>query len=315
MTWNILFEDKSRLVFKESHTAKYNLRIKTDTVIGGVVLKSEAEITWLIQININPKGDFKLNLITLDHRLISYSNPMLREIADISQTFGRLYNDLELLMSEEGKIEKILNYDTIVKKWEYLKKDLDKLSMEANLTEIIKLNESTLENEQKVIANIMQTEFFAVFFNLYYSEYIPNTTSEYKTYNLLNTHLVKWRYHLSLNELKDKTKIVKQEGKLAESLDKKWFNKAYENFMHIDLENKKAILKDEAQYHLGDKNQVLLGKIIKSEIVDTNFLYAKYEYDLEMVEDSYQTLGNVLPNSTLEQQKQPPRSSNSLIID
>ena len=147
-------------------------------VAGSITMKSKAEIRWQVDVK-NIGEDFAdINIITLHHRILESSHPMITDMAGISSTFGGMYSELELTVNEKGDIVKIRNLETIQKKWQWVKQDMEKLLQENEaLKGIILLNDELFSSDKKIAAAIEANEFFNIYFHPFWGKHLPSDRS------------------------------------------------------------------------------------------------------------------------------------------
>ncbi|REC61458.1 hypothetical protein DRF65_16100 [Chryseobacterium pennae] len=283
MTWN-LNEKRPKVLLREPFSAKYTLLIDTNILSGGIELKSKAEIRWQVDVkNISDDGA-DINIITLHHRLLENNSPIINDVSGISNVFASMYNEIEVSVDVSGKVLRVNNLDTIKKKWQWVKQDMEALIEEnEGFKDIISTNDELYASDEKIKMAVEANEFFEVYFHHFWGKALPGGKGNVFKYNLFNTSLIEWQYDLrqvSNNSLSDFPTKIKVTGTPVTIIGKDWVQKAYAAFSHLQLENPVPIFKDSAEYAVTPFGKVLNAKIERSEIVDSSLLFARYHYEL-----------------------------------
>ncbi|MDH7460602.1 hypothetical protein QEG73_04910 [Chitinophagaceae bacterium 26-R-25] len=306
MSWSLLGADKIDLQFREAFTEKYTLLIDTHIQAGNMPIKTKTELRWQLSVEKIDKECITLELITLDNRLLESNNPMVKDLAAMSQAFGQMYNELHLVMQPNGRISKVLNLDVIQKKWHAIKKEMEQIQMQnESIKNVIKLNDELFTTPQKIIAAIEGNEFFMLYFHHIFGLKIPATTQTYTQRTLLNTANLEWRYKVKPQNqyYPGENWLINIEGSKETYIDKAWVAAAYKDFSHLNLKEVKPVFKDEGDYKIVRKTGMLLEATRqKQEVVHPELLHATIKY--HMISDTMAKLKkkeNVPPPS-----HQPP---------
>jgi len=235
------------LVTEVSHYLECNSQYKS-------TFKAIAEMRWQVDVK-NIREEFAdINIITLHHRMLESSHPIITDIAGISSTFGGMYSELELTVNDKGNIVRIRNLETIQKKWQWVKQDMDKLVQENEaLKGMISLNDELFSSDKKIAAAIEANEFFNVYFHPFWSKPLPSDRSGIEKNNLLNTHTMKWMYNGYCNPDYNPTGTAPMQLDIAgypeTDTNKKWLQQAYGAFEHLPLQGLKPTFEDKLQHH------------------------------------------------------------------
>lgn len=319
MAWS-LFEERYRHCFLQTFLEKYRLVIEADIALGGVLMKSKTEIRWLMEVKNITQTEIDLHLITLSHRVLESNNPIINDIANVSNTFGDMFSELELKINDKGNIVKIKNLSTIQRKWEWVKQDMQKHIHENEaLKDVILLNDELYSSAEMIKKAIASNEFFSVYFHLFFGKKLPSFTDGIEKNNLLNTHKLKWAFDGSIKgEYTPKTQTpttVSIVGFPQSKINKEWLQEAYGRFEHLPLQNAKPTFEDKAIYTILPYGKIKNGVIERNEIVLPDMLYAKYRYELmaEETTEEPKAKKTLVKNSENKKHEIPPK--NWLIID
>ena len=232
-----------------------------------------------------------LEVITLENQLLESNNPMVKDIAGMSQAFARMYNELRVRIDSTGKVIQILNIDQIQKKWSHIKAEIEALQ-EANesIKHIISLNDELFITPQKMVVAIENNEFFMMFFHYFFGLQLPATTTSYIKRSLLNTADLKWRYNVKAETGNGNDVNVRIEGLMDTNTGGSWVKEAYKHFSHLDLANLKPVFEENGTYRLDKYSGALVSAdLVKTEIVHPQLLRAKISYHI--IADSASTRG------------------------
>ncbi|WPU97477.1 hypothetical protein SNE26_15735 [Mucilaginibacter sp. cycad4] len=283
MAWtNFNSPAKSVITIREPFIEKYTLTIITDIMAGNLPVKSKTEMRWQVKVE-NVNDVFAdMEIITLDNQLLESNNPMVKDIAGMSQAFAKMYNELRVRIDTGGRVLQILNIDQIRKKWGHIKAEIEVLQ-EANesIKHIISLNDELFVTPDKMKTAVEGNEFFMMFFHHFFGLQLPATTSTYVKRSLLNTADLKWRYSIKAEAGNSNDVNVHIGGLMDTNTGSGWVKEAYKHFSHLDLANLKPVFEENGTYRV-DKNSGMLisAVLVKTEIVHPQLLKAKISYHI-----------------------------------
>ncbi|WP_461532121.1 hypothetical protein [Sinomicrobium sp.] len=270
---------------KQPFTEKYTLTIDSDLMAVNVSMQSKAQIRWdfrVIQVD-RIKGRVEIELIQLDNTLLEWNNPMVEEISAMSRIFGRMYNELHLILDQKGKILEVLNMELILGKWKQTKTEMQKvLEDNPDIEKAISLNDEIFQDPEKLKAGIQASEFFSVCFGEIYGEY-TNTKKTVVKPNFFNTANVQWEYTIYTdNNTPYDSKYVKVYSKANPyaGLGQGFNQRAYKHFSEqIDIAKLEPILTEHTSFGIEQDTGKLLEAVIrKEEIAKKENLYTKMNY-------------------------------------
>lgn len=279
--------DYKYISIKEKINEQYTIDI--DTEVNGVdmYITSKVRLRYdFTVLNIDEDGSFDVRLIQLENTLIEANNEMVKEVALVSQVFGKMYSELNVKLDYNGKIKDILNYDVILSKWEQTKKEMEKAIEEnESIKNAISLNDQIYTNPKKVKEALEANEFFKVYFGLIFGTKFPIKDKIISGTNFFNTANVQWKMDIeSTAFLPNENQYVDitMKAQPASTLTAGFYNAAYNQFANkIDISKLNTQLD---QYEIR-KVQIKTGKVMealltKTEIADAEKLYTKLKYTL-----------------------------------
>lgn len=268
---------------KKIFNEQYTLVIDSDIKAVNVHMTSSSQMRWDFSI-LNISEEYcDVKLILLDHILLNSNNPLIKEVASLTNAFSRLYNELHIKINHEGTIIEVLNMHVIMSKWNQTKREME--SIAANNPEIknaIILNDNVFTNKNKVIENIQSSEFFLIFFNKVYGKKVPGRFSK-NSLNIFNSANVNWSYHLSFahNPLLSLDEIIIESfAEPSLLLNIGFYNRAYIQFANqIDTKKLDTSLIEKGIYRIEKSSgRIIEASLNREEIAHPEELYAKLKY-------------------------------------
>jgi hypothetical protein len=278
---------QNQIRIKQPFSERYTLIIESDMMAVNVVMKSKTQIRWDFRVLEVNESKLEVELLLLDNILLESNNPLIKEISGMNQVFGRMYNELHLIIDHKGKIAEILNMDLILNKWEQTKKEMQTITNSSpELKDVISLNDSIFQNRDKLKAGIQGNEFFMIYFNEVYANQLPFRKSNVFKNNFFNTINIPFEYNVRME-----ADYVKQpSGTLDVFLNAspssqpgKDFNlQAYKQFADkIDVSKLSTTLNETGAYEIdGQTGKLLKAELQRNEIADIDKLFTKMTYIL-----------------------------------
>lgn len=271
--------------FKEPFSEQYTLFIDSDIKGVNVHMTSTSQMRWDFSVLKSDDLKSEVRLILLDHMLLDSNNPLIKEIANLTKAFSRLYNELHLKINENGKITEVVNMDLILSKWKQTKNEMEEIAASnPDIKNAIILNDNLFQDQKKLKEGIENSEFFLMYFNKIFGKNIPSSYSQIGL-NYFNSANVDWKYHLKnignplLSDNEVIVEILGEPSLLSiESIGFK--NRAYIQFANqIDVKNLNPILQEKGKYRV-DRNtgRIIEASILREEIADEELLYTKMKY-------------------------------------
>lgn len=223
------------------------------------------------------------NLIKTDQKLLESNNPIIAEIQQISSVFGRMYNNIKVRLSNEGKVLDVLNTDLILSKWEETKAEMQKhISGNIDLENSISLNDDIFKDHEKVKIAVQAQEFFSIYFGHFFGKDLPISNKSITAPNLFSTAMLTWKYSVDGHLSRDNdhfNAIIITKGEDSE-LNIGFNNKAYAQFKeHLNIYNLNAKITEEAEHiYSFEGGKLLKAHIKKEEIADEKQLFIKFNY-------------------------------------
>ncbi|PUV24400.1 hypothetical protein [Sphingobacterium athyrii] len=275
---------KNQIGITGTFSEQYTLFIDADIKGVNVDMRSRSQMRWNLNV-INVQDDvIEIKLYLLDHILLEANNPLIKEIAQLTQAMSRMYNELHLTVDLEGKIRDILNREIILSKWRQTRGEMEKIA-ESNpeMKNVIVLNDDIFNNRSKLIQVIQISEFFLLYFNKVYGRTVPASFKETSP-NFFNTANVNWGYKIKNLDnplLTSNETIIELTGEPATGLGGiGFYNRAYGQFANlIDISKLDTSLSEKGIYRFDkESGRLIEASLDRVEIADPEKLYNKMRY-------------------------------------
>ncbi|MBK1895152.1 hypothetical protein [Chryseobacterium paridis] len=268
---------------KNTFSEQYTLIIDSDIKAVNVHMISRSQLRWDFTVLQVGDDHVKVKIIVLDHILLEANNPLIKEVAALTNAFSRLYNELYLTVDKEGKVIEVSNMDVIRSKWQQTKAEMEKIAENnPEIKNAIVLNDNIFQDEKKLIEGIQNNEFFLMYFNKIYGRKIPGNFKE-NALNFFNSANVHWSFDLKNSSnplLSSNEMIVELSGEPSILLNIGFYNRAYIQFSNqIDVSKLKTSLNEKGIYRTEKSTgRIIEASITREEIADPENLYAKLKY-------------------------------------
>ncbi|WP_300602218.1 hypothetical protein [Niabella sp.] len=265
---------------REPFSEKYTLIIETDMRAVNIAAYSRARIRWDFRVlRVGPEA-LEVELIRLDNVLLEATNPLTKEVQQVSDVFGRMYNELHLVLDQRGQVQRVLNQDIILDKWATVKEEMQQhIDHTPEIKDVILLNDALFQSAEKMVTAIQHSEFFMLYFNHLYGHYFPFRAKREQQYNFFNTAMLHLQFGGHLVSEGSRTVQLEIRGTPLFGLGG-FTKKAYAQFAdQLPLHKLAPVIADNSNYLLDKKT----GKILeaarqKQEIADEKNLYLKLDY-------------------------------------
>ncbi|MDC8106937.1 MULTISPECIES: hypothetical protein [Chryseobacterium] len=268
---------------KDKFSEQYTLIIDSDIKAVNVHMISRSQLRWDFTVLQVAEDHIKVKIIVLDHILLEANNPLIKEVAALTNAFSRLYNELYLTINSEGKVVEVSNMNVIRSKWQQTKAEMEKIAENnPEIKNAIILNDNIFQDEKKLIEGIQNNEFFLMYFNKIYGRKIPGNYKE-NALNLFNSANVHWSFDLKNSSnplLSSDEMIVELSGEPSILLNIGFYNRAYIQFSNqIDVSKLETSLNEKGIYRTEKSTgRIIEASLTREEIADPENLYAKLKY-------------------------------------
>lgn len=269
---------------KEPFNEQYTLIIDSDMQAVDMHITTTTQMRWDFTVVKVTDHSLEIRLILLDHILLETNNPMVKEVAQVSQVFSRMYNELHVTIDKEGMISQIHNLDVIQQKWEQTKKELLKsVEHSPDIKGIIQINDELFAAPDKIKQAIQANEFFTTYFSYVYGKELPYIEKGIVKPNFFNSANVQWDLSITSVDLQ----LIHLEMKPSFLLSSGFYNKAYGQFAEkIDISKLFTQMKETGKYQIESGSGRLAEAIIHRKEEAAANLYTKVSYHF-MSEEKY----------------------------
>ncbi|KIO78302.1 hypothetical protein TH53_04635 [Pedobacter lusitanus] len=278
----------SKILIRQPFQEQYTIRIESEVNGVDVFVTSTVQLRYDFNVLRVENNRVEVRLIQLDNVLLEANNPMIKEVAQISQIFGRMYSELHLLLDDRGNILEVLNNELILAKWRQTKAEMEKhIGGNDDLKNAISLNDAIFNSPEKVKIAAQANEFLRVYFGQVYGVDLPVKTG-FKGTNIFNTVNMDWTLSVGssvplppVNGINSLTVTTSAVPTMA--LNSKFYEEAYNQFAtKIDIKSLKTLLEQKetriVDYQTG---RIQEAEVSKVEIADEKKLYNKLIYQLK----------------------------------
>ncbi|TWP29929.1 hypothetical protein ETU09_02810 [Apibacter muscae] len=269
---------------KETFNEQYTLLIDSDMQGVDVHMTSRSQMRWDFTILKVEKEYAEVRIILLDHALLESNNSMVKEVAQVSQIFSRMYNELHINLNFEGKVTQIHNIDIIQEKWNQTKKEMEGfLEHSPEIKPVIQLNDAIFSTPEKIKQAIQANELISNWWGILVGKEIPSTQKDLTQPNFFNTAQVQWTRSFREYE-RDKIPGLLQVEVLTQPtfmLSDGFYNRAYSQFADkIDISTVNTLLREEGKFQIEETSGRLIQAIIKRKEEAAPNLYTRLTYTL-----------------------------------
>jgi hypothetical protein len=280
-----MIEDK-KIKIRQPFREQYTLTIDSEVNAVDSFITSVVEIRYDFQVMEIKDDSLEVKLLLLDNKIVKANNPMIKEVAQVSQVLGRMYSELHLQMNHNGKIIKVLNTDLILSKWKDTKAEMQKhISGNKDLENVISLHDALFESPEKVKLAAQANEFFPAFFGHIYDADLPFTKKIVGT-NIFNTANLEWNIvcepTVPLPAKEVQTVVVSTKASPQLPLSDGFCNAAYHQFADkIKINAMNIRMSQEELRHIDyETGRVKKSSVTKTEVVYPEKLYHKISFSL-----------------------------------
>ncbi len=276
---------ENEIRIRETFREQYTLWITSDMMAVNAKMQNKTQIRWDFTVLEIHEDFFEARLLLLDHTLLATNNDLAREVSQLTQAFGRMYNELYVRVSHQGEILKILNLDIIQTKWSQTKAEMKSVAENSNeLKSLINLNDSIFLNKENLKKSIQAGEFFSLYFNRFYGKTFPVSSKTLNRENFFNSARILWNYQAKVTPsvpLHSDRVLVSVSMQPLLPLAFGFYSTAYAQFSKlIDISKLKTNMYEKSEYLIEPKNGKLeKAKIIRNEIADEKHLFTKVKYE------------------------------------
>lgn len=280
--------NEKKIIFKKPFREQYTLTIASEVNAIDTSISSTIELRYDFQVLKIEESHIEVRLLVLDNKIIAANSPLVQEVANVSQVFGRMYNELHLILSLDGKVKEVLNTHLILSKWMETKKEMQKhIAGNPDMEQVISLNDTIFTDPEKVKLAVQANEFFMVYFGQVFNEKLPIVKSVHGT-NIFSTANMDWS--VTIKELPTSS-TTKDICVISTAFPKNGYTDGFINAAYFQFKEKIKIQPQnikmeqiEERYFELETGKLKKGAVKKEEIVDSVSLYQKFSY--KMISDS-----------------------------
>ncbi|UEQ77351.1 hypothetical protein [Chryseobacterium arthrosphaerae] len=276
-----------KIIISQPFNEQYELVIETNSKLIDNHMTSRTIMRYDFTVIRCNENEIECRLILLDLFLDQSNNDLVKEIAQVTAAFNRMFNELHLKLSQKGEILQVLNMDLVLSKWQQTKAEMTAaLSNNDELRKLIAVNDSLFTNKEKLAHTIQNSEFLHMYFGQVFNIELPKT-KRITGANILNTANLEWDMNISeqAGGHPDDIHILVNTYPVR-PLSEGYLNAAYGQFkdrINLDLLNFTMFQKEERYIdrNTGKLKQAIVEKV---EEIGHEQLYQKFSY--QMISDT-----------------------------
>ncbi|WP_241285947.1 hypothetical protein [Chryseobacterium arthrosphaerae] len=276
-----------KIIISQPFNEQYELVIETNSKLIDNHMTSRTIMRYDFTVIRCNENEIECRLILLDLFLDQSNNDLVKEIAQVTAAFNRMFNELHLKLSQKGEILQVLNMDLVLSKWQQTKAEMTAaLSNNDELRKLIAVNDSLFTNKEKLAHTIQNSEFLHMYFGQVFNIELPKT-KRITGANILNTANLEWDMNISeqAGGHPDDIQILVNTYPVR-PLSEGYLNAAYGQFkdrINLDLLNFTMFQKEERYIdrNTGKLKQAIVEKV---EEIGHEQLYQKFSY--QMISDT-----------------------------
>lgn len=260
----------------------YILEIDMESVLINATLQSKTEVRYDFSVTGIGKDSFECRLLQLDTYIKEANNDLVREVAEVTSAFNRMFNELHLKISRSGKVLEILNLDLILGKWEQTKLLLRSAAAKnEDLGKLVLANDALFTDPSRILAAIQANEFIQVYFGDVFGEELP-AGKKVNRMNFFSTIFLDWEISVVEKNAAPAQVAVHASARPMQRPGYDFCKSAYRQFEDkLNLKSLQPVLSEESQ-HLVEKTtgRLIDAKITREERVAPE-LYNKLSFTLQ----------------------------------
>ncbi|MGG7469784.1 hypothetical protein ACVVIH_03390 [Chryseobacterium arthrosphaerae] len=285
-----------KIIISQPFNEQYELVIETNSKLIDNHMTSRTIMRYDFTVIRCNENEIECRLILLDLFLDQSNNDLVKEIAQVTAAFNRMFNELHLKLSQKGEILQVLNMDLVLSKWQQTKAEMTAaLSNNDELRKLIAVNDSLFTNKEKLAHTIQNSEFLHMYFGQVFNIELPKT-KRITGANILNTANLEWDMNISeqTGGHPDDIHILVNTYPVR-PLSEGYLNAAYGQFkdrINLDLLNFTMFQKEERYIdrNTGKLKQAIVEKV---EEIGHEQLYQKFSY--QMISDTEKKIQQKTP--------------------
>ncbi|KLT63712.1 hypothetical protein [Pedobacter sp. BMA] len=278
--------DDSKVRVKSPFNDQYTIIIESEVNGVDVHIHSKVQLRYDFSVLQASTDQLEVRLIQLDNVVLEANSPLVTEVAQVSQIFGRMYSELHLLLSAGGEVLEVLNIGLLLSKWKQTKAEMEKYILGNDaLKDAIILNDEIFNNPEKIKIAVQANEFLRLYFGQVFNrDTLMKATV--KGTNIFNTTSLDWTVETRITPVASGSGdgLVQVDTIVlpANAINKDFIKSAYGQFEgKIELSNLKPELSQHEQRVIDPvTGRLQEARVSKTEVADEARLYNKLTYTL-----------------------------------
>ena len=303
-------EKKNFVFIKEPFNEQYTLTVEMETRLIDSSMASCTKMRYDFTVINCAENEIECRIVLLDIHLEKSNNDLIREVAQLTAAFNRMFNELHLKLSQDGKIKEVLNMDLIISKWDETKLEMKSVvSNNDELRKLVAINDALFTNKEKLKIAIQGNEFLQMYFGQVFNEELPKVKRIPGT-NIFNTANLEW--DMSIEEMSanssENTICITVNSHPVRPFSDGYINAAYHQFKDkVDVDYQKVKMYQREDRYIDRETGKLNESVVKKlEEIEPKKLFQKFNF--KMISDTEKRKQKEKKNAVkVAQTPEPPK--------
>lgn len=285
MNWSFTSDNNRKVALRRGGTGKYRLTLKGEMQTYNMKVKSTVCTDFLLRMKDISTSDVVINIIVFRKEMIDCTNPAFKEMFSVTRQLEKLYDEITIRISFEGKILDIYNMDRIIENWDRLKKEnVQYFDSFTDISDFFRLNDEKVKDKEFWKEVLDEQEILFLLFQLPDYTLSFNHRKGMSRYNAFHSNSILWEIETAkADEQKDDSICTSKVTGLFNP-GKEWVKKAYGSMPLLKDTNLSPKFNIYGHYNF-DKETGWIedGNVYMEEIVHSEKLWHKMDYNIQMI--------------------------------
>lgn len=149
MDWSFTSDNDRKIALQRGGIGKYRLTLKGEMQTYNMKVKNTVCTDFLLRMKDISTSDVVINIIVFRKEMIDCTNPAFKEMFSVTRQLEKLYDEIIIKISFEGKILDIYNMDRIIENWDRLKKEnVQYFDSFTDISDFFRLNDEKVKDKE-----------------------------------------------------------------------------------------------------------------------------------------------------------------------
>lgn len=266
---------------------KYILTLDSEMQLNSLNIKNTVATNIILQIKDIQKKEFILDILSYDKEMTSCNNEGIQQMFTVTRHFEKLYDEFKVVISKDGTLKSIENFNYLQNKWKKIKNDsLQYFDTETDIESFFNLDEKTVNDQDFWIKALNEQEILFLYFGLsgYGTKF--SSVERLRRENAFKTGAIDWVLQKTAKQELHKAPFnIVQEVTGVFEPSKKWMKKGYGKMPFFEGIPFKEDFNIKGNYLFdAESGFIKQATITVNEIVHPSILFHKLKYTLTPIE-------------------------------